>query len=499
MKFPLPLLLLVALAAPVMGEVVHLNDGTTIEGTLQRTNEGWMVTAADGKVTMVTRAQVKSIEFKKSGASSSDSPDQRLASLRRAMANQSDVPRVIERFKTFIAQNPNTPAAKEAEQDLALWQDRLDKGLVRAGDQWVSKEQLAQLQSQATQTALGVRSQIASGRLSDALSTVEKALAITPQNASLLYLKGVIYLRQNQLVPARDAFQAAAAAEPGNGTPHNNIAVILWKQRTQMAALGEYDKAMMARPQDQTILDNVSEALHALPKEYQNKDLTRRVKDLFTEQDAGLRKIMAARGQYRWGSQWVDEKEYNRLQAQQKAVQDKIDSMQRDFDNVKATLLKLDRDIFNDTQLAQTMAAQSVQMDPTTGKTYYLPLPQRYYDLQRDIASMKSEKVLRQRQLEDLQKLALQQKQLMPQEKFTGVQKPFDADATPGLPAPPPPPAPVASAPPSASTPVTASAPPAPATSPAPPSTTPPVPTTTTPPTGGVDFGPALPPQPHSP
>jgi Tfp pilus assembly protein PilF len=492
MKMLVPLILTIAIAIPAAGEVVHLKDGTTLEGILQRTTDGWMITTADGKVTAVTRSQVKSIEFKKSGMTPGDSADQRLASLRRAVANQGDLPRIIERFKTFIAQNPDTPASKDAAQDLALWQDRQDKGLVRAGDQWVTKERLAELQSQATQTALAARSLIASGRPADALAAVDKALAISPQNASLLYLKGVIYLRQNQLVPARDAFQASAVADPGGGgAAHNNLGVILWKQRAQMTAMGEYDKAMVATPQDPTILDNVNEALHALPKEYKDKDLTRRVREHFAEQDPALRKTMAARGQYRWGSQWIDEKEYNRLQAAQKAVQDKIDSMQRDFDNVKAMLLKLDRDIFNDTQLAQAMAAQSVQMDPTTGRTFYLPLPQRYYDLQKDIASMKSEKVLRQRQLEDLQKLALQQKQLMPQEKFSGVQKAFDAAATPGLPAPPR--APVASAPPPPTTaPATASTPPQPASAPASSNSPPPAPST-----GGVDFGPALPPPPH--
>lgn len=492
MKFLHPLVVLIALAAPAIGEVVHLNDGTTIEGTLQRTNDGWTVTAADGKVTTVTRSQVRSIEFKKSGAAPGDSAGQRLASLRRAMANQNDLPRIIERFKAFIAQNPNTPAAKEAEQDLSVWQDRLDKGLVRAGDQWVTKDQLAELQKQATQTAIAVRSLIEGGRLADAMAAVDKALTVSPQNASLLYLKGVICFRQNQLVPARDAFQAAAAADPGDAAAHNNIAVILWRQHTPVAALAEYDKAMAARPQDQTILDNVAEALHALPKEYTDKDLTRRAREHFTGQDAALRKTMADRGQYRWGSQWVDEREHNRLMAQQKAVQDKIDSMQREFDNTKATLVKLDRDIADDQQLAQTMVAQSVQVDPTSGQMYRLPLPQRYYDLQKDIASMQSEKILRKRQLEDLQKTALQQKNLMPQEKFTGAQKAFDADAAPGLPAPPAPP--VASA--NASTPPPPTT--APATAPAPPPATATTPTPAavpakTPPMGGVDFAPALP------
>lgn len=477
MKPFMPLILLM-LSAPAFGEVVHLNDGTTLEGELHRTNEGWTITAADGKLTAITQSQVKSIEFKKSGGSV-DSPGQRLASLRRAVANQSDISKVIERFRTFIAQNADTPAAKDAQQDLMQWQDRLDKGLVRAGDQWVSKQQLVELQAKSMQTAQAARSLIIAGKLADARPMIDKALSVTPQDPALLYLKGVIEYRQTQIVPARNDFQAVEAVVPEDGAVHNNVGVILWKQRAQMPALNEFEKAMLARSQDQTILDNVLEALHALPPEFKDKDLTKRVKQHFAEQDAALQKTMSTKGQYRWGSQWVDQREYDKLQSQQKAVQDRIDSMQKDFDGLKAALLKIDRDIANDQQVAQAMLSQSMQIDPTSGRTYSLPLPQRYYDLQRDIANLKSQRVLDQKQLEDLQKFAAQQKQLMPQEKFSGTFKAFDVDAMPGAPT-------------ALATPSTQPAPAAVSGSQIPPApVAPTTPRVGPPATGGLDFGPA--------
>ena len=471
-------LVLMALTVPAIGEVVHLNDGTTLEGELQRTSEGWVVTGADGKVNVVTPSQVKSIEFKKSG-SPSDTPEQRLASLRRAVANQSDAAKVIERFNAFIAQNPNTPAAKDAVQDLAVWQDRLAKGMVRAGDQWVTKEKLAELRSKSMQVAEAARALIAAGKLTDAGPMIDQALAASPQDPALLYLRALIEYRQTHIIPARNDLQTAEVAAPDSGTIHNNIAVILWKQRSQMPALGEYDKAMLAKPQDQTILDNVHEALHALPAEYRDKDLTKRAKEHFLEQDTALQRTMAAKGLYRWGSDWLNQKDYDKIQAQQKVVQDKIDSMQKDFDGLKAAMLKIDRDIVNDQQVMQSMLAASVQTDPYSNRTYSLPLPQRYYDLQRDVANLKSQKVLDQKQMEDLQKFAVQQKQMMPQEKYTGVFKPFDVEGMPGG-------APMSSG--VAAGPTTAPAPtmasgstqPTPAAPAAPP----------TPTGGGVDFGP---------
>jgi len=477
---PLVLLLSILLVAPAWGEVVHLVDGTTVEGSLQRTGEGWIVTAPDGKVTVVATGQVKSIEMKKSGSGSAETGDQRLGSLRRAVANLSDPKQIVERYKSFIAQNAGTPAAAAAQEDLAQWQDRADKGLVKAGDQWVTPQQLAELQTKVAETANQIRPLIVAGKLTEALAAVDKELGVSPQSASLLYLKGAVYLKQLQLVPARNALQGAAASAPDHAATHNNLAVVLSKQRQQMQALGEFDKAMLADPQNRIILDNVTEAFHALPPEHQKSDLTKRVVQHYKEQEAALEKAMAAQGQYRWGSDWLNEKDFNKILAAQKAVQDKIDSLKKDLDGIQADLLKINRQIQDDKQIQQAIASQSVQLDPTSGRAYQLPLPQRYYDLDRDIRSLQAEQVLKQRQFVDIQKFQAQQRSAMPTPKYSGILKPFDVDAMPGAKSaaaananPPPPVAPPTTAPA-----VEATVPP-----PAPPA--PP------PKSGGVDFAPA--------
>ena len=482
---PLVFCVMALLAVPSFGEVVHLTDGSTLEGDLRRTNDGWLVTDASGKVTVVTASQVKSIELKKGAAG--DSADQKLGSLRRAVANLGDVKQIVERYKSFIAQNAGTPAGKSAEEDLTLWQDRLDKGLVKAGDQWVTREQLAELQARVLEVANQLRLLVAGGKLTEASGGVEKELAVSPQSASLLYLKSAILFRQAQLVPARNALQAAAVSLPDNAAIHNNLGVILWKQRAFMQALAEYDKAMLADPQNRTILDNVTEALHALPQEHKKSDLTKRVVAHYKDQEATLEKALAAQGQYRWGSDWLDEKEFNKIVAAQKAVQDKLDSLKKDLDDVQASLLKIAREIQDDKQLQQAIASQSVQLDPTTGRAYQLPLPQRYYDLERDVRSLQAEQVLKQRQLADLQKLQLQQANAMPTPKYSGSQKPFDVDAMPGARL-----APVAGGITAGSQPVAATPP---TTAPAAEATTaPPAPPPATgKPTGGIDFAP-LPP-----
>ena len=155
---------------------------------------------------------------------------------------------------------------------------------------------------------------------------------------------------------------------PDSAAAHNNIAVILWKTRSQMPAMLEFDKAMLASPSNQTVLDNVSEALHGLPKEFQRNELTKRVVEHFNMQDGALQRQMAQRGSYRWGSQWLSQQEYALIQQQQKAVQDKIDELQKQFDDNQQRVLQIAQTIDSDAQLMRQMEAQSLQVDPVSGK-----------------------------------------------------------------------------------------------------------------------------------
>jgi tetratricopeptide (TPR) repeat protein len=413
------------LAVPASGDVVHLKDGSTLEGSIKRTREGYVVTEADGKTTTIPADSVTSIELKKTAGA--QSPQEGLESLRRSVANLDDLKQIIARYKSFI-DHASPPLAAEAQKDLAQWQERLDKGMVKAGKDWVTPEQLASLKSGAHEAVAKAVPLIAAGKLKEAMALIDPALTVSPTNAELLYLKGLVLYRQGQLVPARNAFQAASNALPENGSLHNNIAVILWKTRAQMPALLEFDKAMLARPSNQTILDNVAEALHALPKDHQKNDLTKRAVEHFNSQDAALQREMAQHGLYRFGGQWLSQQEYELVQQQQKAVQDKIDALQREFDGNQQRLIQIAETIDSDQQLMRQMEAQSFQVDPVTGQVVRFPLPQRYYDLQHDQELLKVEINTRQRQQTELQRLAGEQKSKLPDPHYTGTMKVFDVE-----------------------------------------------------------------------
>jgi Flp pilus assembly protein TadD len=417
-----------ALVVPALGDIVHLKDGTSVEGSVRRTRDGYVITDASGKVTTIPADEVKSFELK--SAPSAGGAEERLASLRRAVNNLDDLKQIIDRYKAFIAQTKGTPVGNDAEKDLADWQKRQDQKMVKAGKDWVTPEQLALLQTAAKAAAAKAVPLVAAGQLKEAGAIVDQALSVAPASGELLYLKGVILQKQNQTIPARNAFQAAEAQMPDHGPSHNNIAVILVKTRQVMPAMLEFEKAMTSMPQSQTILDNVAEALHALPDEHKNNAITKRVVALFNMQDAALQREMSQKGLYRWGSQWLDAQQYGVIDAQKKAVQEKLDGIQKDLSSTQARISQINQQIQDDQNMMNLMAQQSYATD-ANGKVYQFPLPQRYYDIQREQTSLQGEQRVKQVQLTDLQRQAIEEQKKMPQPRYAGSQKSFELEGLP--------------------------------------------------------------------
>jgi Flp pilus assembly protein TadD len=427
--------LVLSIALPALADIVHLNDGRTIEGTIKRSREGYIVSDAAGTATIVPFDAVKSIELKKTPGP--QSAEDSLASLRRTAANIDDPKQIIARYKSFLVQNAGNPAAKEAEQDLTQWQDRLDKRMVKAGHEWVTPDQLAVLQAKARQAAAKAVPLVAAGKLTEASAIIDPALTVAPTSGELLYLKGLLLYRESQWVAARNAFQGAVAQQPDNAAAHNNIAVILWKTRSQMPALLEFDKAMIALPNNQTILDNVAEALHALPGESHKNELSKRVVEHFNSQDSVLQRQMAQRGLYRWGSQWLDQQQYASIQQQQKAVQDKLNSLESQFNANQQRMIQIAQTIDSDQQIMNAMQQQQAVVKDANGNIILLPLPQRFYDLQNDQQQLSIERDTVQRQQIELRRLASEQQKNLPQATYSGVLKIFDVEGVPSLSAAP--------------------------------------------------------------
>src|ERR1700722_3363485 len=104
------LLLSIAAGAQLAAaDIVHLTDGTQVEGTLKRVGDGWVVTTATGAKITIAAEQVESIEVSRATSTTPAAGADRLQSLRGVVDNMSDIHQIIDRYQKFIQQNKDTP------------------------------------------------------------------------------------------------------------------------------------------------------------------------------------------------------------------------------------------------------------------------------------------------------------------------------------------------------------------------------------------------------
>ena len=416
----------------VRGDVIYLKDGTKVEGEIVRKTEaGWDVKGADGTVTTVPSGQVRSFEAKRGDAR--DEPADRLASLRRSAEGQSDIPKILERYRKFIEQYVGTPVAEEAKRDVQQWEERLAKGMVKLGDRWVSKEEQASLQAKGVEQALEARRLLLQGRVKDATAAIDAALADYPQNPAALYLRGVALYRQEQAAGARKAFEAVSKLSPNHAPTLNNLAVIHWASKQLPAALNFYGLAMNASPETRAILDNVAEALNDLPEAQRKNAATEKVVLMFNAQDMTLQARMKKRGMFRWGSTWVEERELEKLESEEEQIEDKLHVLEDEFEQVKERIDQIGRDIGDTERSIRRIEASSYGRD-RSGRPVRVAYPRLYYDLKRDLENLHDERGAEKLKLERLRKKARQVQQEVSVPRYTGVQQIIGVEGTPDLP-----------------------------------------------------------------
>jgi Tfp pilus assembly protein PilF len=424
---------LVLFTSLLHADLIHLKDGTTLEGTVKKTTGGWTVTTADGKTTTVTSDTVKSISLV-GRETTATAVDDKLASLRRAVENVADIKQIISRYQNFIAQNKNTDAAKDAQKDLATWQDRQSRGLIKVGNQWITPQERDTLKEKSVAEADSIRQLIKSGQLSEADARLTKAQALDPQNAGLNFLRGLLQYRQNQIVPAKKSFEMANQQLPNHAPNLNNLGTVAVRQNQFLLALGFYDQAMLAAPQTKEVLNNVAELLNAMPAENLRTPIAQKVTQHFNDQDKQLAAKLEKEGQYRWGAQWVNAQQLEQLKAVEKEMKSKLDALSADFDAANQRIATIDTTISDNLRSMRTYESMANGYQYGTGRQYnnaQIILPGTYYDLQRDNTKLTTERAEKVAKLDELRQQARTIQKQYPVPKYTGAVKLIDVEGTP--------------------------------------------------------------------
>lgn len=429
-------------AAVLRAGTVVTTDGESFTGEIKKTDDGWSVTDAKGVTTQILAKRVKTIEL--SGPSTKPGrAEAGLASLRRSVEGLDDLTRIIRQYETFIDRTVDVAVATEARADLAEWQSRLDQGLVKAGKLWVTPQQRDERIRKLRQTAEAIRLLLKDHRDREADAAINGLLAEDPQNASGLYLRGARALSRGVIGEAKKAFLAVNESLKGHAPTLNNLAVIAARQKQWGPGCAALDQALMAAPQVQALLDTAAEYLNAVPPEQRRGSAAQKLYKTFTAQDAIMQKTMATRGLYRWGSTWIDKAARDKIVAETKEQQKKIDDLQKQFADTKQQIGTIERQISDNERAMNDIELHNFTRG-ADGEVIKLPLPTAWYDLGAANSKLKEDRAAAEQKLTGFQNDAVAARSAMPQPTFTGKLETINEDGVPlaVLPDDPPPGAP---------------------------------------------------------
>lgn len=422
---------LILIAGVVRAEIVTLKDGTCLEGKLQPDGNGWTIIKADGSVVDISPDDVQSMQPGPAPAVGADALD----SLRRSVAELSDSREVVVRYEQFIADSPNIqPAVLDAANtDLNLWRDRLSRGLVRLGDDWVTAQERQRRRGLAQSEALPARDLIVETNFSQAQDVLAKALIDDPQCRIALYLQGYLFYQQGAWSPARQSLETLKNVMPDDAPALNNLAVVTWRLKFYVAALSDFNAAMIDSPVNKLILDNVNEALHALPEQNKQAPAVRAAIDTFNRQDASLQSQLAAQDMHRWGSSWISEQKLQDIHRQIESTRARVDSLEEKSDSLGDKISDLNDKINSNTD--QMKRLKDAITNPNSSLIGGGNLIGWYDTLRSQNQKMAAQIAALTDQRQQLDAQAKELKSTIPRPPFTGVQTVFGVE---GLPSPDP-------------------------------------------------------------
>jgi tetratricopeptide (TPR) repeat protein len=373
-----------ATAGLTWADTIVLKDGTVLGGVVKQVPNGYEIVNTEGKSTFVPKADVKSIKLSNDGKVTEQSAKERLASLRRSVEAESQIDRVLERYKQFIEMNKDTDASADAQKDIEQWEGRKAQGMVKVGTKWMTPAQRDDYLVATAKTSNEIADQIAAGDIAGATRRIAQGLEEDPNNISLAYLDGVLQLRRNRYNEAKRAFDIVIEQIPDHPPTLYNEAAIASHFKRWPVAISTLEKVMTLEPNRPEILNGVAEFLRLLPETNKRSAAFDRFMLLYTAQERTLGAEMAKKGLYRFGSSWATQDKIDELNKKLAEFEVKKKAMQTDIDASQDRIRDLARQIDTINRQLEEVERERIVTDSVTGRIAYRPRPAYYYDLVAD-------------------------------------------------------------------------------------------------------------------
>lgn len=400
-------------------DTIITKDGRTLTGVVKKVANGYEI-VADGKTSFIPTSDVKSIKLSNEGKVEEGDARERLASLRRSVEAETQIERIIERYSQFIEMNKDTGASKEASADLEKWKDRLAKGMMKVGKQWMTPAERDQYLLDSAKHANDIADQISVGDIAGANEKLIKLLEDNPQNISFAYLQGVVQMQRDRLNEARRSFDIVQEQVPDHAPTLLNQASLAVSFKRWPNALSLLERVMLLAPNNQQILDGVTDFIHLVPDATRRSAVFDRLMSVYAAQEAQLEKQMAAKGLYRFGSTWATQAKIEEHKKQVEAFEAKKAELQTTLDRSTQEIQSLQQRIARIEEQLRDIDRTRIAVDPLTGRTVYSPRPQYYYDLQNERDQYVRQIQDEQRRIGEVREQAKELEKTAPETPFAG-------------------------------------------------------------------------------
>ena len=288
------LMVLAVNAARVAADVVHLQDGTTIEGEVKKIGSTYQIKTVDGQYKFIPESKVAKIDgaggatganVPKAGSGGGSSPATGAGGFTndywtlKTRTDRMDEPvRAVTLWERHLARKDLSAAEREqAERDLKFWKDLYTNDAEKVKGKWMSGADLKDLKKQADDLIEeGLDLEQNQHNILDAVRNYQKAVRIYPNSFIAHFRLGYLELKQSYgaggNVHARAAKRSLIAAlqlQPENPAVLSNYGAC-------MAALGDPQQAVKylwkatQKAETPTIVGNLLNVLNSLPRRYFN-------------------------------------------------------------------------------------------------------------------------------------------------------------------------------------------------------------------------------------
>jgi S1-C subfamily serine protease len=273
----LALVVLAAFVSTTFASRLILNDGTTLEGTIIKTADGYWVKLSDGSTKIVSKDDVKSfLDDANPGASSGAAPDiatddasQAFRLARSRAEGAESAMAAVAVWQQYVDKYPKSAEIEDAKSELERWKKLATDGAERINGVWVGGEDRRRIIAQADLLTRQAVEMLENKQTLQAVEKLKQAVKIYPNSFLTNFSLGFVSINENDFDGAAQYFSTSSRLRPQSAEAQNNLAVANISRRRFEVAIDEFLAA--AKIQDsKEIAENLVTALAVAPPDLRN-------------------------------------------------------------------------------------------------------------------------------------------------------------------------------------------------------------------------------------